>query len=514
MGGGVKTPLFVFAGIGIFLLAAWLRLAGLSTAPLHFDEAVQARIAASHLDAPMPRSNGQAGDAETVFNPRHFHGPLPGYAAAATARLAGEKTWQALTKGALRIVPAVSGLAVVLLLLGSAPLIGRIAALWAAAFAAVSPFLVHYNRLFIHENLLALFLMAALFLLGLSSKYRVPVWTVGIFLGLAAATKETFVLAPVSWAIAAMVVYPSPASWFRSHLPQLLAAGAAFLAVIFVFYSGFGARPAGMLDFFSTYWSYQLGEGHEKSSGYYAGLFLLPSHYGRLWWWQGGMILLAAVSLFQKPDATPVPAAARFCFLAGLLQAGAYSLLPYKTPWLMTVPWLHFLLAAGMGSAALASCEAFGKCRPLLRAAAAALLVGLLAFQGLQAWRVAFRYPSDTRNPFAYVPTAPGIESWTARSVRWLKSGDWIKDTVSVIGPAYWPLPWYLRDVPHVGYWPGPPDGISGHAMVIAMPGFAPLLSVELAKTHVAVPEGLRSDTPVLVFVRKDIWEARCGDAR
>lgn len=494
---------FLLAGAAIVAVAAWMRIADLSAAPLHFDEATQARIAASYLD--------KTGDSEKgmiSFNPRHFHGPLPVYAAVVSAKIAGEGSWLSLTKLTLRIVPALSGIAVVLLMLGSAPLIGRIAALGAAAFAAVSPFLLHYSRLFIHEDMLLLCIAGALLLLGYHVRFRVPLWTVGICLGLAAATKETFVLTPAAWLVAAAAIYRPPIAVLRQLLPQFLTAGTAFLAVVVFFYSGFGTHPGGIWDFVSTYWSYQTGEGHEKSLLYYANLFLLPSHHGRLWWWQGGIFVLAIISLFQKPDATPVPSAARFCFLAGVIQAGVYSLLPYKTPWLMLVPWLHILIAAGIGAAVLL------QLRPRVRVAAGIALAALLTFQGLQTWRVAFRYPSDARNPFAYVPTAPGVEAWTARSIGWLQDGGWIGETVSVIGTGYWPLPWYLRSLPKVGYWPAPPDGLASHALVVAMPEFAPKLSEQLAGSHVAIPEGLRSDTPVLLFVRKDIWEKSTGHSR
>lgn len=492
---------FLLAGAAIVVAAAWLRTANLAVSPLHFDEATQARIVAAQFP-------GDAKSGTMAFNPHHFHGPLPIDAAVVSAKVAGEESWLSLTEFTLRIVPALSGIAVVLLLLASAPLIGRIAALASAAFAAVSPFLVHYSRLFIHEDLLLLFLAAALLLLGYHVRSRVPLWTVGICLGLAAATKETFVLTPAAWLVAAAAIYRPPIAKLRELLPQVLAAGAAFLAVVLFFYSGFGTHPGGVWDFVSTYWSYQTGEGHDKSLFYYADLFFLPSHHGRLWWWQGGIFILAVISLFQKPDDTRVPSAARFCFLAGVIQAGVYSLLPYKTPWLMLVPWLHILIAAGIGAAVLF------QLRPQVRIAAGIVVVALLAFQGLQAWRVAFKYPSDARNPFAYVPTAPGVETWTARSITWLRNGGWSDEAISVIGTRYWPLPWYLRGLPNVGYWPTPPDGLASHALVVAMPEFAPALSEQLADSHVAIPEGLRSDTPVLLFVRKDIWEKSTGHSR
>jgi len=497
---GVPHPgkaglLFYAACAAILLCAAYVRFASLGGAPLHFDESTAARIVGYWLDG-----------GDHAFNPVHFHGPLLGELGALSARLNGESSWHTLDILPLRCLPALAGLGVVALCLSAAPLSGRGPALCSAAFVALSPFVVHCNRLFIHESLLALFLAGALLLLAAdtgSSRLWRPA-AIGICLGLAAATRETFLVTIFSWAIAAFFLRPriSP-KW---SFGRMAIAGGVFLLVVCLVYSDFGMNPRGIPDFISTYWRYETTAGHEKPALYYARLFLSPSHHGRLWWWQGGVVLLGVAAIFMGRSREKN--AARFCFFSGLLQAAVYSVIAYKTPWLMLVPWLHFLVAAGFGAAALLGT------RPAVRVPSAALLGGLLAFQGLQAWRVAFRYPSDARNPFAYVPTSPGVGEWTGRAVRWLRDSGDAGGTVAVIGPRYWPLPWYLRGLPEVGYWPSPPRDMARYPLVIAMPDVSLAVGELLATTHTAVPEGLRGDTPVLVFFRNDIWQKNTGSQK
>jgi hypothetical protein len=142
---------------------------------------------------------------------------------------------------------------------------------------------------------------------------------------------------------------------------------------------------------------------------------------------------------------------------------------------------------------------------------AGVVLAALLAWDLAQSRLAAFRFPSDDRNPFAYVPTAPGVGRWTGRFVGWVLERGEPGAVAGVIGARYWPLPWYLRGLPKVGYWAALPEGGEAMPLVVAMPDAAEAVSLALAETHCAVPEGLRTDTPVLVFVRNDIWEARVG---
>lgn len=484
-------------GLAVLALACWMRLAAPGGAPLHADESTGARIVGGVLES-----------GTLVFDPKHFHGPLLHRLGGWVSWLAGAEGWKDLGIVPLRMLVALSGVGVVGVALLAKRSVGRGGALLGGAFLAVAPWQVQYSRMYLHEPLLLFTLAAALF--ALANWWRSPNawWAVasGVFAGLAASTKETFVITAFGWVVAATIPRMLPPLPRRGLWRHGLYALAAFLAILYWFYSDFGARPAGVSDFFRTYWSYELTAGHGKSAGYYAGLVMLPEFHGRLWWWLGGSVLLAVAGSAMRFRRSRV---IRFLTVSGLLQALVYSLITYKVPWLLLVPMAHFAMAAGVAVA-----EALASGWPMRRKLAMALAgAAVLVLQADQAARMAFRFPSDARNPLCYVPTSTGIERWTARCADWLRSAGAAGETVAVVGPHYWPLPWYLRSLPQVGYWESLPGTASRMPLVVAMPQPADAASRELAATHVALPEGVRDDTPVLVFIRHDIWAAATGCA-
>jgi len=75
----------------------------------------------------------------------------------------------------------------------------------------------------------------------------------------------------------------------------------------------------------------------------------------------------------------------------------------------------------------------------------------------------------------------------------------------------YWPLPWYLRRYPNVGYWsgdlPAAPQ-LEHAAIVIASTDCDEELTTRLGATHLMIGYfGLRIGVPVEVWVRLDLWQ-------
>ncbi len=126
-------------------LAAWLRFEDLGSRPFHADEATGARITAA-------RMSGEGGR----FDPKHYHGPVLGDVAVVVCRVRGEEGWRTMTKETLRVVPAVAGVLVVVLPVFWRRKVGDVPVVVAGALLAVSPLMVYYSRVFIHEMLLVL----------------------------------------------------------------------------------------------------------------------------------------------------------------------------------------------------------------------------------------------------------------------------------------------------------------------------------------------------------------------
>jgi predicted membrane-bound mannosyltransferase len=191
--------------------------------------------------------------------------------------------------------------------------------------------------------------------------------------------------------------------------------------------------------------------------------------------------------------------AIQFLALSAAFHFIIYSLIAYKTPWLMVLPWLHVCLLAGFVGLGLSA---------KAKAASACLMVLMLAafsIQWIQSRHATGRLASDDRNPYAYVPTSEDIEELGP----WLESldravPDFSLEPIAVIGAEYWPLPWYLRHYKQIGYWSQPPASLERLPLVFSNDD----LTEVLAETHVPVPRGLRNDTPMTVWVREDFWEA------
>ena len=449
--------------VGVMAIGVWLRFDGLSSRPFHCDEATGARITARRMES----GNSQ-------FDPQHFHGPLLSSLAMPLCRARGETCWQELTKGSLRLVPAIAGCLLVLLPLGWRRRWGDAPMLLAAALLATSPLLVYYSRMFIHESVFGLLGMLALMVVLTKPKWGLP----GVCIGLMFATRETFVISVIAWLGAAGLVALGRREWLTRNaltagwrmwrLPLVISMVSAALTAGF-FYSDGLRHPAGVWDAVQTFFVYKTGAGHDKPFFYYLNFLTIPHKAGGLWWYGTPVVALALLAFLttmrRSAMAGPQRATIRFIAYAAAGHFLIYSLIAYKSPWLACLPWAHVCLLAGF---ALADLPAR---RPALQAVLAVLALGCLASQYVQARRATGRYASDERNPIAFVPTRPDVEKLAAwlEQLRGVAPGGTL-EPIAVVGGDYWPLPWYLRPFGQVGYWPDLPRDGAKLPLVIAMP--------------------------------------------
>lgn len=498
--------LFLLAGIICFGFGLSLRLDSLADRPVHADEATGARILAERLES-----------GSYSFDPIHFHGPLLTALAEPVARLRGEHDWRSLTPGTLRIGIAWIGALTILLALGFAPWAGFRVSIAAAVWIATSPFLVYYSRVFIHETLFGFLAIGTV--LALFAFINRPSWwtaaSLGIVAGLLMATRETFVICFFAWAVAGAFIgveryrrgrafVPSPLR--RRILPHALIAGVVSLLVVAVFFTDWGRDPSGFAGFFLTFFLYETGEGHDKPFYFYTWMLLWPKSVG-VWWTEAGIgiaALLGFILSFRHPQGVWI----RFLFYSAIVQGLVYSSIAYKTPWLMVVTWLHLCLVAGAGAVYLLHWKNLGG-RILIIAA----LVSVVWWQTIQTNRAVHRFASDMRNPYVAVPTSGDVK----RLASFLSDlGDLFPEVregpVAVIGSGYWPLPWYLREIPSTGYWPNLPEHSETFPILLVLPRQLAVTRTALEETHISLPRGLRVDTRIYLFIRNDIWEAYMND--
>jgi uncharacterized protein (TIGR03663 family) len=487
----------------VALLAGFLRMSDLGERPIHADEATGARIASNLIE-----------DETYTFNPGHFHGPALSYSTWPIAVARGETNWQSLTEETLRMSPVIAGILLVLSPLLWLRRIGHIPALMAAALLATSPLLVFYSRMYIHETWLALFGVATL-MAGYRLLERPSLQTgaiTGVCLGFMFATKETFAISVISWAAASLwyLIHtstspknPSLTVAARSYLKPTLALTLCFFGVSTLLYTNFFKHPAGLVDAFRTFFVYETTPGHEKSFAYYIQLLLWPKNTLGHTWTEAAIALLAlSAFLFRKPKSETHQLTV-FLSISILGHLLIYSLIAYKTPWLMLLPWAQVCLLAGL------CLKDFKKFQFKLKVIVSIALLGLLGFQTQQSTVASQRFASDERNPYSYVPTTKD----PARFANWLaqitESPEAPQiESVAVVGQNYWPLPWYLRNFDRIGYWTTTTELTEPPAIVFAMPEATAACDELLAESHQKFPRSLRSNVSVSLYLSNELWNS------
>ena len=460
-------------------IAVAIRLPRLSARPMHADEAVQA---ARFRDLWLK--------GRFIYDPNEFHGPTLIYATLPSAKVSRAASFADTTEVTYRVVPALFGVGLVVLIFLLSDGLGLTATATAAVLAAISPAMVFYSRYYIHETLLAFFTLAAIACGWRYVSSRKLVWCLlaGVCVGLMQATKETAVIAYLAATFASIItvwgarrILPpeeaGPVPWSRLHLT------AGVLVALFVtvtLLSSFFTNLRGPIDGVLTYaaWLSRAGGAspHVNPWSFYL--------HRLVWWrvgtgpvWSEGLIVVLAATGFVS---TLMPAARRVTsgraglvrWLAGYTFAVtvAYSVIPYKTPWCLIQFLLGMILLAGVGASVLLPLF-----RPIwLKIIIATLLVvgaGQLAWQ---AYRASFVIPANVGNPYVFAQTSPDVLR-LAEQVRQLAEASdlgWQTPVKVIWNDAYyWPLPWYLRRFEQVELWRSFPDNPAA-PVVISSPQF------------------------------------------
>jgi len=490
--------------------AVWLRFGALDEKPLHNDEAVQGFKTGLLLES---------GDYR--FDPTAHHGPTLYYLDLPLAWLRGERTLSQLTEQSLRLLPAIAGVGIVIASLFFRSFIGAAPSLLAAAFLALSPIQVYFSRHFIQEPLLVLSaLVAGLWLsVYIRRPSLLPAAGFGLSVGLIHATKETSLIVAVSLigaCLVEMAIDPARAriwwkAWRNDHhgVRDVFVALGVATSISFLFYSSFLHHPAGILDAFSAVFhgaGRSVGSDHDKPLGYYASLLIGSFQNGRI---QSELliILLSLIGFwdtFARSRRSSTPSRVlRVIGVASIIQLAIYSLIPYKTPWLLMAPEAGLCILSGAGAVVILRMLAG---RHLASMAGSIALGAGLAHLGAQAHVASNRDATDPRNPLAYVQTVTDFLKIPDRVAGLAAVSDRAL-TIKVIGEEYWPLPWYLKPYPLTGYWnstPTTPDA----DVVISTVGVEPDLQATLKDDYFSEFVGLRPGVVLIVRTRSDLWKS------
>jgi uncharacterized protein (TIGR03663 family) len=466
----ISSRIWWIASLSILAAAAFLRLYALDLKPLHHDEGVNGFFLTTLYREGVYH-----------YDPTNYHGPTLYYFALAITKLKAFLFGESgLSTVAVRLVPAFFGIATVWLALQLRRHIGAIGALAAAALIALSPGHVYVSRYFIHE---AHFVFFTLGIVVAALRYwetADPVYLLlaSISAALLFATKETAMISVavlgLAWIVAAVYMRIAggkrSAPWEKKGAKKskrqarrstqareaktlerfgglsnvALMAGLALFIFIFInvlFYSSFFTYRAGIrgaLDSLQVWAATGTKEhGHDW-----------PTYLTWLWQEEAPLLILGAagaiLALILRRN--------RFALFAGAWAFGilaAYSLIPYKTPWLM----LNFTVPlAIIGGYAINEIYIWTTGLTSRMTALAIALVAL-AVCGTQAVQLNFFHYDDDRYPYVYahtyrefLPMMTAIDQLAERAKTGKQTG------ITITAREYWPLPWYLREYPRAGF--------------------------------------------------------------
>lgn len=445
----------------IFLIAAVLRLYDLDLVPLHHDEGVNGNFLVRLVREGIYQ-----------YDPENYHGPTLYYFAAFfpwTVRVLFGKAAQesyGLTTVAIRMVPALFGLATIWLVFLLRRRLGTVATLTAALLLAISPGAVYLSRYFIHETQFVFFtlgiVVAGVYFYDQRNAFNLIAAAASA--ALLFATKETAMISAGVLIIALAVTYvylrlrrgKTPR---RTHREQgtvkrfaedlggpavlglyLLLSVVVFAGLYVLFYSSFFTNSKGVSDSFQTFaiWTKTGTVAHVHPI--YTYLVWLVSQEGPLLF----LGVVGALIVVLKPKNSFALFSALWAF--GIIAA--YSLIPYKTPWLVLNFVVPLALIAGYTFQAVHEFDTRH-----LRLVIVLLVIPVLV-STYQTIDLNFRnYDNDdSYYVYVYAHTTRGVLDLVNEIDRIAQQENGGLTGITIVSPDYWPLPWYLRNYSRVGY--------------------------------------------------------------
>jgi len=486
--------------LAILLVAALLRLIYLTQKPLHHDEGVNGLFLVNLFRTGFYH-----------YDPSNYHGPSLYYLAVIPTAINNVFHWgHGLSTFAIRVVTAAFGVGVAWLMLCLRRYLGSAASLAAAALATVSPGFVFFSRYFIHEILFVFFSLGVIVAWLWYRDTGKPRYLMlaSASAAMLFATKETWIITAAVWVIA----IPCTTVFMRlrnraDEIPPLLPepaigtdaggtkklylqAAALFVAIAILLYSSFFTNPRGILDsvLTFTYWTKtgRTGIYNREWSTYLS------------WMWQeeAPVLLLGSigtlVALIRVRNYLTV-----FCAFWSIGIFTAYSLVPYKTPWLALSIILPLIIMAG---------DLIGQAyQPGTRAFTVVIAGAAILFSLYQAIDVSFVNYDNDAYAYIYAHTKRDFLGLVNEIDAIAAANPAKKDIgITVVSPEHWPLPWYLREYPHVGYWGHVVD--TQEPIVIALQPQVPEVERQLGKQYREYStHELRPGNTLVMFVRKDI---------
>jgi uncharacterized protein (TIGR03663 family) len=507
----------------IFIIALSLRLPYLSEKPMHGDEAVNAIKYSKLLET-----------GKFEYDPTEYHGPTLYYFTLPVSWLSGINNLKELNETALRIIPVIFGIGLILLFFLLKPVFGWTIPLTAALLTAISSAFVYYSRYYIHEMLLVFF--CYLFIIAgyryLQTRKFAWLITSAFSMGLLISTKETWILICFALLLSFIIIFISNKrrhnlTWFLESTSKHHIAGYLIVSVltIIVLYSAFFTFFEGLQNVFSAFSVYVDRAGHSEIHNhpwymYFKWLLFFNSQGGSLWS-EGIIALLALIGIFSilhkkhwdETNKTFLQFTAAFV----LVMMVVFSVIPYKTPWNFLTFWYGCIFFGAVGLKFILNLIKKNSIRQIFYLVFSITIIHL----GWQSYQLSFKHSSDTGNPYVYAHPGGDVIN-IANKLEQLamhhEEGYQLHIEVIAKNSDYWPLPWYLRNFDKIGWWEKIDLQTEAAPIVIIQPELVDSLIYKLyemplpGQRHLYIPlfDGYTELRPGIEFqgyIRKDFWD-------
>ncbi|HRH45423.1 MAG TPA: glycosyltransferase family 39 protein [Pyrinomonadaceae bacterium] len=221
----------------------------------------------------------------------------------------------------------------------------------------------------------------------------------------------------------------------------LVAVAVTFIYVSVVFFSSFFSYWGGVVGAFEAYafWT-KTGTGDHTQNGYLAYVKWLKLTELPI------LILSAIGTLIALLKGRHL-----FAMFTGFWAFGlfaAYTIIPYKTPWLALSFILPMCLVAGYGLN-----EIFKNRDVAIKIFAGLVTLFAVVVLSYQTYDLNFQRYDDDQMPYVYAHTQRGFLDLIKEIEHYAEKSDKGKDsTIEIVSPDYWPMPWYMREYSHANF--------------------------------------------------------------
>jgi uncharacterized protein (TIGR03663 family) len=275
----------------------------------------------------------------------------------------------------------------------------------------------------------------------------------------------------------------------------LVGFGAIFIYLFVLFFSSFYSYPEGVGKAFEAYsiWT-KTGSKDHTQNGMWAYL-----EWGKEL--ELPLMIMAAIGTafaFFRPRS-------KFAMFTGLWAFGllaAYSLIPYKTPWLAISFLLPMCIVAGY-----AVNEIISLSQAPARNIGIVLSIGAVAATAYQSYDLNFVRYADEDTAYVYAHTKPDFHDLVRRIEHYAEaSGKGKEAKIQIVSPDYWPLVWYTKDYDNAFYHGKIVPADKAEIIIAKTPDQdGDVLRRYSAEYDLMGSYGLRPGVDLVLLVRKDL---------